>query len=166
MNPATPAGAIALAHALVGIGFVAGLIGRWMVLAAAERADTLAAIKALTGVAAPFERLVRISSLLLLALGVATALLQGRPILGPLQGGTVDWLFVSLALYLSIIPLVPIVFLPKGRVYEAALRDAEARGEVTRALRQAFGDPIVRAAHVYELGAVTVILGLMFAKPF
>jgi hypothetical protein len=166
MNPATPAGALALAHALVGIGFVAGLIGRWMVLAAAERAEGLAAIRTLTAVAAPFERLVRVSSLLLLVLGLATALVQGRPILGPLQGGTTDWLFVSLVLYVSIVPLVPIVFLPKGRVFEAALRDAEARGEVTRNLRQAVADPIVRAAHIYELGAATVILGLMFAKPF
>jgi hypothetical protein len=166
MDPATPAGALALAHALVGVAFVAGLIGRWMILAAAERADSLIAMRALTTAASPFERLVRVTSLLVLLLGILTALAQGRPVLGPLQGGTVDWLFVSLVLYLSIIPLVPLVFLPRGRVFEAALRDAEARGDVTPALRAAFADPVVRAAHVYELGAVTVILGLMLVKPF
>jgi len=99
-------------------------------------------------------------------LGLITALIEHRPLLGPLQGGPVDWLFVALLLYLSILPLVPLVFLPRGRIFEIALRDAEVRGEVTRALRRAFRDPVVRAAHVYELGAVTVILGLMFAKPF
>ncbi len=58
------------------------------------------------------------------------------------------------------------MFIPRGRVFELALHDAEVRGEVTPALRRAFRDPVVRAAHVYELGAVTIILGLMFAKPF
>jgi hypothetical protein len=43
---------------------------------------------------------------------------------------------------------------------------AEAQGEVTPALRAAWADPVVKAAHVYELGAVTVVLVLMLAKPF
>ncbi len=166
MNPGTLSGGLALVHALIGVAFVAGLVGRWIVLAAAERASTLPEIKALTMAAALFDRLVQVSSLLVFLLGLITALIEHRPLLGPLQGGPVDWLFVALLLYLSILPLVPLVFLPRGRTFEIAFRDAEVRGEVTRALRNAFRDPVVRAAHVYELGAVTVILGLMFAKPF
>jgi len=33
-------------------------------------------------------------------------------------------------------------------------------------LHAAWRDPVVRAAHVYELGAITVVLVLMLAKPF
>jgi hypothetical protein len=45
------------------------------------------------------------------------------------SGGTnLDWLFVSLVLYLSVIPPVPLVFLPRGRVFEQALVEAEAAG--------------------------------------
>ena len=39
MNLATLPGLLAVLHALAGIGFIVGLFGRWMVLAAAERAD-------------------------------------------------------------------------------------------------------------------------------
>jgi hypothetical protein len=75
-------------------------------------------------------------------------------------------LFVSLVLYLSIVPLVPLVFVPRGKAFAAALEAAEARGEYTPELRAAFHDPLTRAAHVYELGAVTVVLVLMLTKPF
>ena len=40
------------------------------------------------------------------------------------------------------------------------------RKQNTPALRAAFHDPVMRAAHVYELGAVTVVLVLMLTKPF
>ncbi len=99
-------------------------------------------------------------------LGLATAIAEGRPFLGPLQGAGVNWLLVALVLYLSIMPLVPLVFLPRGKVFAAALADAETKGEVTPGLRAAWADPVVRAAHLYELGAVTVVLVLMLAKPF
>ena len=157
---------VVLAHALVAIVFVAGLIGRWVTLAAAARATDLAAVRALTGASTPFERMVTIGSLVLLVLGIAAAIAVGRPFLGPLQGATVDWLFVSLVLYLSIVPLVPLVFVPKGTIFAAALEAAEARGVYTPELRAAFHDPLTRAAHVYELAAVTVVLVLMLTKPF
>ncbi len=166
MNPGTLPGGLALVHALVGVAFVAGLVGRWIVLAAAEQARTLPAMRALTTAAIPFERLVQVGSLLVFLLGLMTALVEHRPLLGPLQGAPVDWLFVALVLYLSLLPLVPLVFVPRGRVFETALKDAEVRGEVTPVVLRAFRDPVVRAARVYELGAVTIILGLMFAKPF
>jgi hypothetical protein len=58
------------------------------------------------------------------------------------------------------------VFVPRGRVMEAAMREAVERGEVTPSLRAAWADRVVRAAHVYELAVVTVVLVLMLAKPF
>ena len=157
---------VVVVHAVVGVVFVAGLIGRWIVLGAAAHANDLQAIRTLLDVTGPFERIVIRGSAGVGLLGLAAALVQGRPFLGPLQGVGIDWLFVSVILFLSILPLVPLVFLPRGRVFAAALEDAGLRCEYTDALHRAFHDPVTRAAHVYELGAVTVILVLMFTKPF
>lgn len=155
-----------VAHALVGIWFLSGLFGRWITLAQAARATDVASLGGMLKVSAQFERIVITGSIAVLALGVATAIVQGRAFLGPLQGASVDWLFVALLVYLSVIPLVPLVFLPRGRVFEAALADATSRGVITDELRAAFRDPVVLAAHLYELGAMIVVTILMVAKPF
>lgn len=99
-------------------------------------------------------------------LGIGAAVAQGRPFLGPLEGVSVDWPFVSLLLFVSVLPLVRLVFLPRGRVFDAAFKDAVDRGELTGDLARAWRDPVVRAAQVYELGAVTVVFVLMVTKPF
>jgi Predicted integral membrane protein (DUF2269) len=160
------AGLIVLVHALAGILFFAGLVGRWITLAQAARADDVRDIHAILRVSARFERMVITGSLIVLLLGVGAAIAQGRPLLGPLQGAGVDWLFVSLVLFVSVVPLVPLVFLPRGRVFEAALQEATVAGRVTPELRAAFRDPVVAGAHVFELGAVTIVLVLMLTKPF
>jgi hypothetical protein len=159
-------GAIVVAHALVAIVFIAGLIGRWVTLGAAARTDDLAAVRTLTAMTGPFERMVTIGSTLVLVLGIAAAIAKDRPFLGPFQGGTIDWLFVSVVLYLTLVPLVPLVVLPRGHVFQAALDEANASGEYSAALRAAFHDPVTRAARTYEATAVTLILVLMLAKPF
>lgn len=155
-----------ITHALVGAVLLGALIGRWVVLGLAERAASVAAVRTLTRAAAPFERTVIISSSAVLVLGVATAIAQGRAVLGPLQGAPIDWLFVSVVLFLSIIPLIPFLFLPRGRVFDAALEEAIRRDELTPALAAAFRDPTVRAAHVYELLVISLVFALMVGKPF
>jgi hypothetical protein len=155
-----------LAHALLGVWFVGALAGRWVALGAAARATDIKALRGMLTVSGRFERQVMIVPFFVLILGIATAVAQGRPFLGPLQGAPVDWLFASLIVFLSPLPLIPLVFLPRGKAFEAALLDAEAQGAVTDRLRSAFRDPVVFAAHVYELGATVVVLILMIAKPF
>ncbi len=157
---------VVLVHALTGIIFIVGLVGRWIVLGMSERATDLRAMRTLSSAAQPFERIVIVSSSLVLLFGVVAALLQGRNLLGPFGGGTVDWLFVSLVLYVSNVPLVPLVFLPRGKVFDAAFAQAEAEGGVTRELAAAWADPVVRGAHVYELATATIVLILMLAQPF
>jgi hypothetical protein len=160
------AGLLVAVHALTGAIFLGALIGRWIVLGLAARADTVVGMQTLTRAARPFERIVIWSSAAVLLLGVGAAVAQGRPFLGPLQGARVDWLFVSLLLFLSVLPLVRLVFLPRGRVFDTAMEDAVARGELTGELARAWRDPVVRAAHVYELAVVTVVFLLMVTKPF
>jgi Predicted integral membrane protein (DUF2269) len=157
---------VVLVHALIGILFIAGLIGRWIVLGAAARAVDLPSMRTLAAAAGPFERIVIAGSTLVLVFGVVAAFMEGRSVIGPLNGGSVDWLFVSVLLYLSIIPLVPFVFLPRGKVFESALAEAEVEHRVTPQLQAVWRDPVVRAAHLYELTAVTIVLILMLSKPF
>jgi hypothetical protein len=153
-------------HAFVGAVFLGGLIGRWLVLGLAERATTIESMRLLTKAAAPFERIVVVGSMVVLVLGILVAIAQGRPFLGPIQGARVDWLFVSVILFLTMVPLVPLVFLPRGRAFDAALQGAAASGQITPALAAAWRDPVVRAAHLYELAAVSAIFVLMVSKPF
>lgn len=153
-------------HALVGVWFLGGLIARWITLGQAAHATTIGDVRAILAVSARFERIVIVGSMLVLVFGIVTAIAQERPFLGPLQGAGIDRLFVSLVLYLTIIPIVPLIFLPRGRVFAAALDDATAAGSITDRLRLAFHDRAVFAGHVYELLVVSVAFVLMVAKPF
>jgi len=156
-----------LLHILTAFWFVGGLLGRAFALSAARRAAQVPTVAALVQLAGRFENLmVRPGSLLILAVGLLAAWAGGWPVLGFLQGGTSNWVLVSLVLYLTSIPLVIAVFLPRGRVFEAALQEALAQGSVTPRLTAAFDDRAVAAGHVYEWVLVAVIIGLMVLKPF
>jgi hypothetical protein len=102
----------------------------------------------------------------LLVFGLFTAWAQGWPILGFLQGGSTNWLLVSIVLYVSMIPLIALVFLPRGKTFEAALNEATAQGQLTAALSNAFQDRAVANAHTYELIATALVIVLMVTKPF
>lgn len=146
--------------------FISGLVGRWVTLGRAAQATEIRDLHTLLDLSSWFERIVVVTSSLVLVFGVATAIAQGRPFLGPIQGAPVDWLFASLLIYLSAIPLVPVVFLPRGRVFGAALEEAARDGAVTAKLHEAFADPVVRAAHIYEFAVTFTVLVLMIWKPF
>jgi uncharacterized membrane protein len=147
-------------HVLVAFAFVAGLIGRDITIAQARRSRELASITELLSVANRFDSVVKVGSVAVLALGIIAM------IVGDLSPSDNGWLVASLALYVALGLLVPIVFLPRGRLFDAALADAEQRGEVTPELTQAFRDPAVAFARNAELVVVAVIIGLMVLKPF
>jgi hypothetical protein len=66
----------------------------------------------------------------------------------------------------GVVPLIVWVFLPPGRRFEEAPRGALVQGRVTPALAEAFSDPVVAAAHAWELIAIGLIIVLMVTKPF
>jgi hypothetical protein len=72
----------------------------------------------------------------------------------------------ALVIYLSVIPLIVFVFVPRGRTYHKALEEAIAGGHVTPALKAALGDPVVGAARVYEMAMIAALVWLMVTKPF
>jgi uncharacterized membrane protein len=158
---------IKVAHALTGFWFVGGILGRTVAQIRAERTSEIGVVRVLVDLIGRFDSLMVIpGSSAVLVLGVVAAWIEGVPLFGALQGARSNWLFVSLVLYLSIMALVPTVFIPRGRGFGAALDEAVAAGRVTDRLSAAFRDPIVRAAHVWELVAVALIVWLMVAKPF
>jgi hypothetical protein len=150
-------------HVLIAFWFVAGMIGRGIALASARRATDLTVMGELLKVAERFDKLMVIpGSVAVLVAGLLTMWAQHR---SPFEADGV-WLGVSLILFLSLIPLVPLVFVPTGKVFAAAFEDAKTRGQVTPELTAAFADRKVAFARNYELAVVTVVIVLMVTKPF
>jgi predicted integral membrane protein DUF2269 len=154
-----------LIHVASVIWLFAGLLGRFYALGAASRATDIRFTRAFADLGGRFETTMVIpgSSAVLIS-GIATAFVGGFPLLGPLQNGPA-WIFVSLVLFAVTLALVPTVFLPRGRVFGAALEQATARGEVTPGLKAAFTDPVVVRSHWGELIGFGLILVLMVLKP-
>ena len=153
---------IVFLHVATAFVFVGGLIGRWIVLGRARGSADIGEIDILLPVADRFEKIVIPASAAILVLGLLAMWAQDRPLF---EDGAY-WLLASLVLYLSIMPLVPLIFLPRGRVFEAALTDARARGTVTPELTAAFHDPWVAFARTYEAVVVAIVVALMVLKPF
>ncbi len=164
MNPAT---LLKLLHVLTAFWLVTGLLARNMTMSRAAKTSEVRSVRVLVENAGRFEMaMVRPGSLVVFLFGLFTAWAQGWPVLGFLQGGATNWLLVSIVLYLSTIPVIPLIFLPRGKIFETALHEAEAQGQVTPALTSAFHDKVVARAHAYELAATTVVIILMVTKPF
>jgi uncharacterized membrane protein len=151
---------VVLLHVLVAFAFVAGLVGRDITIAQARRSGDIASVSSLLEVADRFDTIVKIGSIAVLVFGLVAMFM------GDLTLSDNGWLVASLALYVALGLLVPIVFVPRGRVFERALAEARQRGEVTPELTAAFHDPAVSIARNAELVAVVVIIGLMVTKPF
>ena len=150
-----------LLHVATAFWFVAGLAGRDVSITRAARATDIASVQALTGAAGVFDRFFVIpGSIAVLVAGLIAMVATD------LSLGDQTWLLVALVLFLTIIPLVPLVFVPRGKVFEAALGGAVAAGEVTPGLRAAFADRAVAGARWYERIVVAVIIVLMVTKPF
>lgn len=151
-----------LGHILLAFVLVAGLAGRWILLTRAARSDDVERSHLLAEAASPFELAVQRASPILVLLGLATAWAQGYPWLGLTTG----WMLLTVLLIVPILVMIPAIFIPRGRVFEAAMTDARARGAVTPELRSAWADPAVAWARRYELASIVVIVVLMVLKPF
>jgi predicted integral membrane protein DUF2269 len=109
---------------------------------------------------------VKPGSFAVLLLGIALAWRGGVPMLGVLQGADQNWLLVSNILFVAGMALVPTIFLPRGKRFRAVIDAALAERRMTSELRAALNDPIVSAAHIYEIMMLVAIIALMTLKPF
>ena len=158
---------LVLLHILSAFALVAGLVGREFARAYALRQDELKTFIQLIGLSGWFEnKLVIPGSNAVLVFGLLAAWVRGWPLLGLLQGSPINWLFVSLLLYLILIPMIIFVFLPRGKIFGQKLAVAQAQGLITREVRAAMEDPVVRVAHIVEALVILFIIYLMVMKPF
>ncbi len=156
-----------LLHIASAIDFAGGLFARQAVRSLLPRAADIPSLEALMAGAGVVERYMVIpGNLLAIVFGVILALATRAPILAAVQGSSSNWLLVSILILLLLFPLVPLVFLPRGRVFETALQAARAAQQITPELRRLMADPVVRWAHAAELAGVSVIVVLMVFKPF
>lgn len=154
-------------HVFVVFSLVAGVIGRNFVFRRAAQISNLDELRTLIALGHQFEmRMVRPMTFAVLVAGLIAAWVRGWPILGFLQGANVNWVLTALLIYLSIIPVIIFVFVPRGKVFHAALDEAIAQGQVTPRLTAALRDPAVAAARTYELIMIATLTVLMVAKPF
>lgn len=158
-------------HVLAVMALFAGITGRQVTRSqakkAANKAGDLKTFLELSALASQFEsKLVIPGSSLVMLFGLALGLLQGWPVLGFLQGAAQNWLLVSNLLLASMILVIPAIFLPRGKVFEAALKEAVQRGEITPKLSSSLNDPVVSLAHRWEELSLVAITILMIAKPF
>jgi len=110
--------------------------------------------------------LLKIGGSLLFISGVVTAWRHGVPMLGFIQGGNVNWLLVSIVLFLTYLPIMFFVFVPRHKVFHKELDKAIEKGEVTEGLKKAFRSSGIKFGHIYESIYVFVIVFLMVVKPF
>lgn len=156
-----------LLHILMAFLMVTGVMGRDLTFLRARSAGTLDATLALLHLSEFFERRMVIpGAILVFFFGLATALLQRWPILGFLQGGSVNWVLVSLMLFL----LVQLFLVPelarRSRQRKHALDVAITSGTLTPELRAALNDPTVARLRTIELALIGMIIVLMVLKPF
>ena len=151
-------------HVAAAFLFVAGLLGRNILLWQARRSDDIDRVGSLLQASGPFERVLgrSRSRSRYRSSGILAWWEEGLPC----WGEDTRWVTVSLVLFATMIPLVPLIFLPRGKVFAAAFTRAVEARQVTPELTAAFRDPVVGAAHTYELVIVTIVLLLMVTKPF
>jgi len=154
-------------HILAAMAFVTGIVGREITRSQARKTADLKIFQELSSLAGQFEsKLVMPGSLLVLLFGLVLALIQKWPILGFLQGAPQNWLLVSNLLLVSMVLIVPTIFLPRGKVFETSLKEAVDQGVITPQLTLSFNDPLVRLAHRWEEISLLLLIILMVAKPF
>ena len=151
-----------LAHVALAFAMVAGLVGRRILLTRAAASDDVERAHLLAEAASPFERIVQVVSPLVVVVGLVTAWAQGYPWLGLTTG----WMLVTVLLIVPIFVIIPTIFLPRGRVFEAEMAAARTAGEVTPGLLAAWADPAVAMARRYELVTLVISVALMVLKPF
>ncbi len=154
-------------HVASAMWFIGGILARQIVRAYAKRTDDVRRFAVLSEAAGRIESTMVIpGNMAVIVFGVILGLIIGAPILGFLQGAERNWLLVSNIILLLGFLNVPLIFLPRGKKFDAALKDALARGQMTPELRSHLDDPVVRLAHGYEFVSMVLIVFLMVLKPF
>jgi hypothetical protein len=105
-------------------------------------------------------------NLLVIIFGVILAIMVRAPIFGFLQGSEKNWLLVTNILLIMGGLNVPLIFLPRGKIFDRLMDEALAEGKITHELKAHLNDKTVKAAHIFEIASLLIIVILMVFKPF
>lgn len=153
-----------LVHIFCVIAFLAGLIGRGLVRLRIPRVTSIQTLQEIMVLVGRFDELLVIrGSQLTLVSGLLVWWVGSWP---PITNGHPTWVLVSAVLFLTLLPLAFLVFVPRGKVFGKVFAEALAQQRITPELRAALGDPAVRYATVYEAVTTAIIICLMVLKPF
>lgn len=153
-----------LLHIVTAFWFIGGFMGRAITMNYARRAADIKTVASLAQLGHIFDKwMVVPGSMAVLGFGLITAWLQRWTLLG---SSPAYWLLISTILYLNICPIIIKVFIPRGKIFRAALEEAQTQGLVTVALKAAFDDRAVYLSHMYEYVTTGIIVMLMVTKPF
>ena len=154
-----------LLHVLSAMWLVAGLLGRAVALSTARRSPEMRIIKAIADVSGRLENLMIAPGILaVLVTGIATAVVGGISLLGPIDGGPL-WVFVPLLILVFAVATTPMT-LSHDRKWGQALEDAAQRGAVTDTLRPYLDGRAMIRRYAPDISAVALIVVLMVLKPF
>jgi uncharacterized membrane protein len=157
---------VVLLHVISAFAYVAGVVGGELTRTYAWRQEKVEILAQLYHLSRWFDlKLVSPGSHMIVIFGLVAAWLRGWPILGVLQGSPVNWVFVSLLLYLSLFVPVFLISLPRGKILRQRLADAQAQGIITPELRASINDLWMKAAYAYQNVVVPIIIYLMVMKP-
>ena len=151
---------------IVGLKLLHVVAGMWLVAGLAGRTQNIGVVAEVSRLGGRFDRFLVIpGAQAVLITGLLTAWLGGYPLFGFLQGAHANWLLLSFLLYAAITAMVPTIFLPTGKVFDAAMQQAVSAGSVTPSLTAAFHNQRVAWAHRAELVMIALIVVLMVVKP-
>jgi len=154
-----------LLHVLSAMWLVAGLLGRAVALSTARRSPEMRIIKAIADVSGRLENLMIAPGIFaVLVTGIATAVVGGISLLGPIDGGPL-WVFVPLLILVFAVVTTPMT-LSHDRSWGQALEDAAQRGAVTDTLRKYLDGRAMIRRYAPDITAVVLIVVLMVLKPF
>lgn len=151
-------------HLLAVTAVITGVVGRALIRARLVRLDDIHIVREFVDLEGHFDQwLVVRGSMVTLLTGLLLTWLGHWPLI---NAGGPSWTLVGAVLFLTTIPLVIWVYLPRGKVFRTAFQEALAQKRVTVELRAAFSDQVIRASYLYEYIMFSVVLTLMVIKPF
>ena len=154
-----------LLHVLSAMWLMSGLLGRAVALSSARRAPEMRVLKAIADVSGRLENLMIAPGILaVLVTGIATAVVGGISLLGPIDGGPL-WVFVPLLIMVFAVVTTPMT-LSHDRKWGAALEEAAQRGAVTDTLRPYLDARAMIRRYAPDIATVGLIVVLMVLKPF
>lgn len=156
-----------LIHIVGAFFMVSGIIGRETAYLRAKKATDIKIVAEMMQLVLFFtNKMVAPFGQVVLWAGIITAVAQGWPLFGFLQGGSTNWVLASLILEILILGNVFGIMRPLGLALGKTIGPAIGQGKITPELTAAMNNPKRHNAQIAEYIFLVLIILLMVLKPF